>query len=221
MALIKHLKLDDNAASTTVVATVGTNGTLEGGDNTSAKSVAGPGGIITLGFDLNGVDDAIIISGVTFINGDAFSVSFWAEWDLAIGRPLGETGGLINRILKVDDTTIRVTNGAGVSSDFTVASMGTSNWCHILITRTSGNSMRVFLNGVESSTGALTRDGAFVPTRIGRQTANYHDGKLAQFKIFDTDESANVAALYAEGITVAGGGRIVNSGVSGSPILSA
>jgi len=38
----------------------------------------------------------------------------------------------------------------------------------------------------------------FAPTTIGRQNTNYYDGKVAWCKVFNSDESANVAALYAE-----------------------
>lgn len=201
MALIQHWPLNDNAASTTVVATVGTNGTLNGGDNTSAKSVAGPGGSITLGFDFNGTDDAVDISAaaVSFATSTAFSVSFWAEWDLTTGRAIGDSSSSsINRINKTTDTAIILANSVGTTVTFTVPSLGTTAWCHVLVTRTSGNSARCFVNGVESSTGALALTGTFAPNRVGSTTA-FMDGKLAQVKIFDSDESANVAALYAEG----------------------
>ncbi len=203
MTLVQHWKCDDNAASTTVVATVGTNGTLEGGDNTSAKTVAGPGGSITAGFDLNGTDDAITIaaSGISFATSTAFSVSFWAEWDLSTGRVMGRSDGLTSRIAKTTDTNIAWVNSTGTAVNFTVPSLGTTAWCHVLITRTTGNSMRCFLNGTESSSGAQSAAGTFAPTYLGRQSSNFHDGKFAQVKIFDSDESANVAALYAEGVT--------------------
>ncbi|MGD9635916.1 MAG: LamG domain-containing protein [Pirellulales bacterium] len=58
-ALIGHWKCQDNAASTTVVATVGTNGTLTGAGNTSASSIAGPGRLYPLALVLDGVNDYI------------------------------------------------------------------------------------------------------------------------------------------------------------------
>lgn len=206
VTLIAHWPLNDSAASTNVVATVGTNGTLEGGDNTSVKAVAGPGGIITAGFDLNGTDDAITIaaSALSFANSTAFSVSFWAEWDLSTGRPIGRSDGTTSRIFKSTDTTVLFINSVGTSVSFTVPSLGTSAWCHVLMTRTAGNSMRVFVNGVESSSGAQAAGGIFAPTYLGRHSSFYHDGKIAQVKIFDSDESANVATLYAEGVSAGG-----------------
>jgi hypothetical protein len=210
MTLVQHWKLDDNAASTTVVATVGTNGTLNGGDNTSVKSVAGPGGSITLGFDMNGTDDSIDISGssLSYADGVAFSVNAWAEWDASLGRIIGSTAGTTSsRIIKLDDTHIAVYNSAGSSVSFAVPSLGTSAWCHVLVCRAvTTNSVRCFVNGTESSSGALVLTGAFSPNELAKNgVASFHDGKLAQIKIFDSDESANVASLYAEGVSAGGG----------------
>jgi hypothetical protein len=200
MALIQHWKLDDNAASTTVVATVGTNGTLEGGDNTSVKhSATGPGTAITSSFDLNGTDDAIDISGasLSFAAGSAFSLSFWAKWDAATGRVFGAVGANTNRVIKSSATAF-ILNASGAANTFTVPSMDTTSWYHVLVTRTTGDAIRLFLDGVESSTGSITVAQTFAPTRIGLSNATYNDGKLAWVKVFDSDESANVATLFAE-----------------------
>jgi hypothetical protein len=203
MALLQHWACNDNAASTTVVATVGNNATLVGGDNTSAKTVAGPGGTIAAGLSLNGTDDYIDISGasLSFAGGVAFSVSGWMEFDAAGSSYLtGDSGTTAHRIFKQSDTNIRVTTLTG-SSDFTVPSLGTSAWCHVLVARAvTTNSMRVFVNGVESSSGAQVRGGTLAPTTIGYGSVPFSDMQVAQIKVYDSDESANVATLYAEGV---------------------
>lgn len=201
-ALIHHWPLSDNAANTTVDNTVGADGTLEGGDNTSAKTTAGPGGSITAGFDFNGSDDAVDISAasVSFASGTAFSVSLWFNADgVATGRLMGRDADDNGIILKTADTTIRV-GVQGSAVNYTVGAMGTTNWHHLLVTRTAGNSVRVFLDTVESSSGAQSLAGLFAPLNIGlRGPGNFSDGPIAGVKIFDSDESANVASLYAEG----------------------
>jgi hypothetical protein len=205
-AVTQHWKLDDNAASTTVVATVGTNGTLEGGDNTSAKTTAGPGGSITAALDFNGTDDAIDISGasISVASGAAFSVSMWVKFDVdpaASGaRLLGNSGATTNNSIRVgivDTQILARINNADLS--FTVPALGSTNWHHVLLTKTTGNSFRLFIDGTESSTGALSSANTFSPNRIGRSSAVFSDAKFAQVKIFNSDESANVATLYAEG----------------------
>lgn len=205
VALVQHWKCDDNAASTTIVATVGTNATLQGGDNTSAKSVAGPGGTITAGLLLNGTDDHIDISAssVSFADNAAFSANIWFKRSGTIARLIGTDNSANSRVLVLNDTTIRFLNAAGVNADYTVPSMGTA-WHHLLATRTAGESARVFLDGTESSTGAQTVDGAMPFDSIGQQANLFTNGfAVAQVKLFDSDESANVAALYAEGVASA------------------
>ncbi len=207
MALTQHWKLDDNAANTTVLATVGADGTLLGGDNTSAKRTAGPGGSIPFGFDLNGTDDAVSIVGLTVVPNSAFSANAFANFDGAGGPILGRDANDFTFIYKTNDTTITVSIGNSGFVSFTVPSLGTGRWNHVLVTRAATtNATRVFVNGVESSSGAQTvsngSNTAFV--RIGRRNTLFLDGKVAQVKLFNSDESANAAALYAEGL---GGGH--------------
>jgi hypothetical protein len=203
MTLVAHWACDDNAASTTVVATVGSNGTLAGGDNTSAKTTTGPGGTITAGLLFNGTDDNIDItaSALSFADTVAFSVSMWFKRSGTIARLIGVDNSANSRILGADDTTIRIVTSGGGSSNFTVPSMGTAAWHHLLLTRTTANAVRVFLDGTESATGSLTSGGIQAWDAIGRQANLFSNGfAVAQVKVFDSDESGNVATLYAEGV---------------------
>ena len=52
------VKMDDDAANTTVVVTTGTGGNaaLQGGNDTADVTTAGPGNVITKAFGLNGTD---------------------------------------------------------------------------------------------------------------------------------------------------------------------
>lgn len=202
MALTRHWKLDDNAASTVIVATVGADGTLEGGDNTSAKATTGPGASITAALDLNGTDDGIQVAAISFASGAEYSLSIWFKLDSSgVGFLWGLSTNATNSSVRVTaDTTIIVRQGA-TNSTFTVPALGTTNWHHCLVTKTTGDSVRLFLDGTESSTGALSNTATMAPNRIGRTSTGFHDGKLAWAKVFNTDESANVATLYAEGVT--------------------
>lgn len=212
-AVTQHWPLNDNAASTTVVATVGTNGSLVGGDNTSAKATTGPGGTITAALDLNGTDDYILINGssISFASGAAWSLSAWVKLDGAetTCQIAGKHFDSNNRIFVQASGTLRCRINS-TNSDFAIPALGTTNWHHILVTKTSGDSLRVFVDGTESSTGAVSNTATFAPTVIGGGVSGtiVHDGKIAQVKVFDTDESANVATLYAEG-TGGGGGSAV------------
>lgn len=202
-AEVREYKLNDNAASTTVVETYGNNGTLNGGDNTSALQTAGPGGSTTYSFNLDGSADYVTISGVNFTAGNAFTVSLWFNYDTINRHVIGEhTVSVNSSILPSTTTAIVVRTGAGTQT-FTVPAMSSGTWYHLFVTRTTGNSVRLFLNGTESSSGALTLAGTLNATAIGRNTTFYFDGKISRLRVFNTDESANVATYYAEGVTSA------------------
>ncbi len=202
MALIQHWALNDNAASTTVVATVGNNGTLAGGDNTSVKyTVDGPGGSITACFDLNGTDDAVTITGaaLNFASGAAWSVSAWCNFDATTGTIIGlSSQASTHRIIKSTDAQILVRGSSG-GITFTTPSLGTTNWHHILVTHDTSNNVRVFIDGTESSSGTQALAGTFGPDSLARTSTAFYDGRLAWVKVFDSDEAANVGTLYAEG----------------------
>jgi hypothetical protein len=211
-AQVQQWNLQDNAASTTVVAAVGTNATLVGGDNTSAKSSTGPGGSYALAFDLNGTDDGVDMSAsaLSYTSGQAWSISIWADFDASSGPLIGRTTQNPG-IVKSSDTVIQVRDGSANTLSFTVPSMGTTSWHHFLITKTTGNSTRVFMDGAESSSGAQTLPATFAPQAIGYRNGVFMDGKVSGVKVFADDQSANVAALYAEGFSSGGPiPRVVN-----------
>jgi hypothetical protein len=209
VALIHQWKCQDNAASTTVVATVGTNGTLEGGDNTSVLSVVdGPGTALPRSLAFNGTDDRVDIAAasLSFSSGAAFTFAAWMK------LPSGSAGFLIglstastNRV-RTTGTALRLTTNA--NSDFTTNTTADGAWHHVLVSRTSGNSVRAFVDGVESSTGALTNSGFWGPNRLAYTGDGYMPGRLCDVRIYNSDESANVAAIMAEKDT-AGGSKLL------------
>jgi hypothetical protein len=201
MALIQHWGCQDNAASTVVVATVGTNGTLLGGDNTSALSQAdGPGTAYPRSLLLDGLADYIdfTASAVSFASGTAFSLAFWAKPTAIAGTPpvIGITGATTSRIrISAANTIVTLATQATFAL---VNACVNSVWQHFLVTRTAGNSVRAFLDGVESSTGAQARAETFAPTWIGRGNTGYYPGRIADVRVYNSDESSNVAAIMAE-----------------------
>jgi len=203
MAVSNHWKLDDNdAASTTVVATVGSNGTLRGGDNTSDKAAAGPGGSITASFLLNGTDDDVAISGADLAINVAASFDCWFKISSLVTNMgvLGNNASSVHSVRITTDTSISIRSSPGSSQTFTVPSLGTG-WHHLLLTKTSGNSWRLFIDAVESSTGAIASAGSITPPNIGvgSATGQWFNGNIANARFHDTDESANAATWYAEG----------------------
>ncbi len=203
MAVVRHYVFNDNAASTTLVATVGTNGALTGGDNTSAKAAAGPGGTITASLDLNGTDDGL---GIQEIERDAvaFTYSGWVYPDSLTN--LVFFGRAASQFRKLQATTS--TNVLFATSlddyNFTVPAFSTATWYHIFLTGTAGGTFRLWINGTESTTGSVAGGGITTTNVIGRSNTVYANARFAQWRIFDTDESANVATYYAEGVSAGG-----------------
>lgn len=220
-AITGQWNCDDNAASTTIVATVGNNAALAGGDNTEDKDTTGPGGDYTGGLLMNGTDDYIDTSGTStgVLDTEAYSVSMWVKFSTTPSNEglIGAAAAANNPRLRMSDAdTVEVTSDTGTifTYDFG-ASVGTSAYHHILLTRNTSNSLRVFIDGVESSTGAQTVPGNISYGYFGRRNANYADAAFSGIKIFDTDESTNVATLYAEGQDHAGISPGINAAFGG------
>lgn len=208
MSLVQHWKLQDNAASTTVVATVGSNGTLAGGDNTSVLSEAdGPGTAFPRSLHFNGTDDYVDVTGiVSFASGAAWSVAGWMKFDnFTEQQPLlGRSATDNHRVILATTTSVAI-NGNSAGAGFTVPTVSADTWYHVLVTHTTGNATRVFWNGTESSSGSQTIADTFAPNLIARSFGGatppfnrFMDGKICDVRVYDSDESANVAAIMAE-----------------------
>ena len=186
MPLTRHWKLDDNAANTTVVGTVGANGTLVGDDNTQDKHVStggiGPAGAIVSAFDLNGTDDAVSFSGVDLSEG-SFSIWFYLD---AVPAPLcGGTSGSAETIRVIDDTHVGARMNVTELS-FTVPSLGTGTWHHLVWTRDVLTVHRMYIDGVESSTGGQTQTlNTLAPNRLGRSGTDFFNGRIADARFYD------------------------------------
>lgn len=210
-AVTQFWKFDDTGATTTIVATTGTNATSARNASTMTSSSAPAGGSISASFNFVPNNDEIDISAssLSFASGSAFSFSACFNVDsVASSMPItGRSDNTAGAVRLASSTTIVLRNSVGTDYTFTVPTISTGTWYHLFVTKTTGNSSRLWLNGTESSTGALTYANTYAPTRIGRTSATYLDGKIAYVRFFDSDESANVATYYAEAF--GGGGSTV------------
>lgn len=218
MSLVHHWKCQDNAADTVVAAAVGTAAALVGGDNTSALSaVDGPGTAYPRSLLLDGAADGLDISAaaVSFASGTAFTFAAWVKGVTfgAPNRPVwGNNGSNLPRIsLVATAPRVDCLFTSGMTS-FTTGAMSTGVWYHLLVTRTAGNSVRVFWDGVESSSGAQAIAQTFAPTRAGF-AQNFFHGYVCDLRVYNSDESANVAAIMAEKNLPAAGGTAAMMGV--------
>lgn len=89
-----------------------------------------------------------------FGTGD-FTIDYWIRYTSTVGRYHMGTGAGANQwaIDQNSTTTIRMVFNA-VSQTFTVPTMSAGTWYHIAVVR-SGNNLRLFVDGTESTTGSL------------------------------------------------------------------
>jgi hypothetical protein len=204
MALVNHWTLQDNAASTVIAAAVGTAATLNGGDNTSVLSQAdGPGTNYPRSLLFNGVDDAIDMIGdiSSYPAGTAFSVSAWVKpGSMASDQHvMGTTASGAGRITLGSAASVIVRLLGATVYTFNLASgFAAGSWQHLLVTRTAGDSLRAFRDGVESTTGAQATSSTFGPNKVGRSISTYYSGQIADVRVYNSDESSNVLTIMAE-----------------------
>ena len=210
MSLIQHWKLDDYASSTTIVATVGNDGTLVGGGNTDAsgRSVAGPGGSITKGIYFAGthyIDISAASLSISYTQD--CSISLWAKITSGAGRFSGQAATQNNGMLLWSGTTLTIRYGGSENFTTPTAHNADSDWHHFVWVVTGGGtaSYNAYMDGSLLS-GTQTGTGSYSPTRLGYVFNSSFDGAMAQVKIFtNTLNQTDVDALYAEG-TGGGGG---------------
>lgn len=162
----------------------------------TGTQVPGPGGQIQTGRLFNGSSDYFVIPPVSLPG--VLSVSGWFLRN-AINNLFVMLGSntTATAIRDLSNTQLYVTIGT-TSGTFDVPPMEKGIWHHLVLVRDESNLCRLWLDGDERT--AATLPGTFQVNQIGRRGSNrYHSGALAWIRIFDSDESANVAALRAEG----------------------
>lgn len=204
-ALTHHWKLDETTG-TTAVATVGTDGAYAR-DASNTTAAGPPGGGIPKSQDLvTGSSDFVNISAasISFASGP-HSFSAWLRTDSGIMRVCGQAATQNNGMIIWSGTTLQFrTNGP---ASFTVPTLD-GNWHHVVVTRDGSNNARCYIDGTESSTGAVSRIGTWAPTRLGFVFSHYHDGPIAQVRIYDHAlDQTEVDALFAEASGGGGGGN--------------
>lgn len=197
MGLIRLYKLNETSG-TVATESFGNHGTYARDASNTTYTGSSPGTAIVRGQDFNGSSDCVSIPTVTeFVNLTGFSWSVWFRSDQSSGPLLGTTGTDNPTVRKRDNTSFAVIHTA--QDEWTTSSIGTSGWNNLVGTRSAANLMRLYLNGVESSTSGIIKGGPFQFKRIGLQNATFYDGKIAYIKLFNHELSfSEIQTLYAE-----------------------
>lgn len=206
-----HIKCNDNAANTVVddTSSNNTDGTLAGGDNTSAKSVSGK---INSALSLNGTDDSINFGNILNLTGN-YSVSMWLKTTDVTGiimSKLSSVGGSYWYMYCTPSGKFNVRlDGTTADADATSsASINGGTFQHLVWTYDS-TTLRLYINNSadgSSSPGALgtvSNAGQLMVARWDNATsgglfltATWDDVRVYSGSILTTDM---IAALYNSG----------------------
>jgi hypothetical protein len=142
--LVGYWPCDDNAASTTIVASVGSNGTLQGGDNTEDKDNADA--VQGTSLLMNGTDDYLDFDSALgdLADTDKFTVSFWFKPNFAYN--VGSDEGIFEISdgtdvvqLEYNATTdnfiltVNLTSSATISTSAYTSDAELQRWHHCMI----------------------------------------------------------------------------------------
>ncbi|MFA5217134.1 LamG domain-containing protein, partial [Sulfuricurvum sp.] len=170
MSLVAHYKLNDNAANTAVVASVGTNGTLVGGNTTAQLHVAGK---ISGALNFDGTSDYVNI-GLQSFNAAAGSICAWFKADdytpatdrnIVARNAAGNVAGDFLIRLRASDSKLigQIQDGVSSFNAYSNSALADTNW-HWLLFTWSAVETALYLDNVKQSVPALGTTLAAHPT---------------------------------------------------------
>jgi len=227
MALIAHYKLNDNAASATVLDATGNyNGTYKdssGNVNTSTGSTANSRGVGTC-LDFDGTDEYVEVADNAIFTPalTAFSISAWVYMDDAsafwiVSKGVYNTDGEFRFGLESDDKLGCILMDESVDDCFigrkynTALTSHQSSWAHTAFTYDGGTSatgIKIYFNGLRvDDTDKSTSAVSFVSVEnlahavwIGRYDTGYSNGLIDNVMIFNhVLHEDSIKALYNGG----------------------
>lgn len=221
-ALVAQWELQDNAATATIVATVGTDGGLSGDNSSSLTGTPGPGTVLTRYLAFNGVDDIVVASSGNggIIRNKAFvTVACWFQ------TTTGDTTGIHTLMIATRnvggnsraglflDTNgqllcyARAGDGESAQIKTSTSSYDDGSWHHAAaVIDYAGDTITLYVDGVSvaqsgsvafTATATSDTDSANVYLASGVGTERLK-GKLADCRFYDSDESANIGTIMAE-----------------------
>lgn len=243
-ALAARWNLQDNAASTTIVAATGTNASLTGAGNTSASSVTpGPGTTLTRAISLDGTDDYIYaFNGTSTATKNKSVVTICCWFKVSSADTTGNhrlvyiTGNTGNERAVIGITTAgiifinaRAGDAESNQQKLTSSAYDDNNWHHVAaVINYASDTITIYVDGSNVSqsgtisfTATATSNTDSSAVNLGSAAlANYFKGQLADCRVYDSDESANISTIRADagGISVIDPMSSTVPGVSRSPI---
>ena len=141
----------------------------------------------------NGSTDYLSFSGITF-GTNAYTIEFWF-YSTSFSTYWGtlSTGNVNALSVRIINTTTIAVDQFGVSaSNFTVPTMNPNTWNHVVAVRNLSNATTIFLNGIRSSSGAVTMSNNYSGStnNVGLVSSNYFPGYISNMR------AINGASIY-------------------------
>jgi hypothetical protein len=154
----------------------------------------------------DGVNDYTSGIGTEFVSGEPFSYSFWFNRPDIVGNA-AFFGYNTDNSLYLFHYTPTLIRAQGITpspnyQDYTFPTIAFNTWHHVVMTRDSSNMVRIYLNGVESSSGAKLIAQTFNFQNIAKygSSTGYYKGYIDELGIWDRDLSeSEVSELYNDG----------------------
>jgi hypothetical protein len=220
MALVGHWTLQDNAANTTISATVGSSGVLAGAGLTSASSgTPGPGTVYSryLSFAPNARAD-LTTGNTSGVQNKAFiTLAIWFK--VTTAQTTGNhrlvfsstAGGSTRCSLGINTSgqilaVARAGDGESAQTKTSTSSYDDNVWHHAAaIYDFANDAITIYIDGSSvSSTGTISFTGTATDNTTttailigGAIGSEYFTGLLADGRIYDSNESANIGTIRA------------------------
>ena len=149
--------------------------------------------------DFDGVDDIVTFSAISLDLTDGYTVSFWVKLN-SFNSVIFQGTSSTDYIFINSSSSVRVRDDVNDRTFNFASAMATGTWHHVLLSVNSSNQGRCYIDGVESTSGALTLSSALEFIQLSR--VNFElDGAIDEIAIWDnaTATAGNVASLYNSG----------------------
>lgn len=155
--------------------------------------------------EFDGVDDYVVLPS-TF-SSTQMTFSFWFKIDTfaSINCVIGNSIEIAQYVRFDNSTTINVrANGSGGNATFNFPALSTGVWYNCFFS-TDGLNGRLFINGVESTSGTVsTSNRTFIYNSLGAQaiSASFFNGVLDDvllYNVVSADPLADASAIYNAG----------------------
>jgi len=189
------MRFDEDSVNQIDESGAGNNGVVVGGTFVSDGRFGGA-------YDFDGVDDYVSLSSeIVFDDGGSFG--FWFNADGVNNvMPLGQIDG--DNHFAIRGAVLRIQDNGNSNLDWVVSSVGVGEWHYVVVTKDGSDDWRLYLDGAESSTGAINDEDVFLIGAIGQgytDDESAFDGRIDEVGVWDRVlNSSEIAGIYSSGI---------------------